>query len=304
MKIATSTGDFDLFCQNDEEKLRELHRAGFRYIDLSMYCLTEASPLMGEGWREEAERLRALADSLGMKFVQAHSQGGNCLSKDEAHVDFLMRATLRSIEVCEVLGIPCTVVHAGVDKNLTKDEWFSANKAFYEKLFPMAEKCGVRVLCENSTAKNMGAAYYINTGKDMKEFIDFVDHPLFGGCWDTGHANCEGSQYDEIMALGDKLWAIHYNDNRGGGDEHIAPFLGTLNHDEVISALIDVGFKGCFTLECMSSLRPYDCWQGVRRRFDGADKLREPQLFMQRHIEKMMYETSEWMLKAYGIFEA
>ena len=27
-------------------------------------------------------------------------------------------------------------------------------------------------------------------------------------------------------------------------------------------------------------------------------------LFMQRHIEKMMYETSEWMLKAYGIFEA
>ena len=304
MKIATSTGDFDLFCQNDEEKLRELHRAGFRYIDLSMYCLTEASPLMGEGWREEAERLRAFADSLGMKFVQAHSQGGNCLSKDGEKVDFLLRATLRSIEVCEVLGIPCTVVHAGVDKNLTKDEWFSANKAFYEKLFPMAEKCGVRVLCENSTAKNMGAAYYINTGKDMKEFIDFVDHPLFGGCWDTGHANCEGSQYDEIMALGDRLLAIHYNDNRGGGDEHVAPFLGTMNHDEVISALIDVDFKGFFTLECMSSLRSYDCWQGVRRRFEKEARLREPQIFMQRHLEKMIYETSEWMLKTYGIFEA
>ena len=309
MKIATSSGDFYRFCQTDEERIRELHAAGFRYIDLDMYHFTEQSPLMGEGWRKEAERLRALADSLGMKFVQAHSQGGNPLSKDEAHVDFLMRATLRSIEVCEVLGIPCTVSHAGVDKNLTKDEWFSANKAFYEKLFPMAEKCGVRVLCENSTAKNMGGAYgkggayYINTGKDMKEFIDFVDHPLFGGCWDTGHANCEGAQYDEILALGEGLAAIHYNDNRGGGDEHLVPFFGTMNHDEVISALIDVGFSGTFTLECMSSLRPYDYWQGDRRRFEKESKLREPQLFMQRHMEKMMYETAEWMLRSYGVFE-
>ena len=96
---------------------------------------------------------------------------------------------------------------------------------------------------------------------------------------------------------------IHYNDNRGGGDEHVAPFLGTLNHDEVIQALIDVGFKGTFTLECMSSLRSYDNWQGDRRRFEKESKLREPQLFMQRHLEKMMYETSEWMLKTYGIFE-
>ncbi len=309
MIIATSTGDFDRFCKNDEEKIRELHRAGFRYIDLSMYSFTEDSPYMGDGWREQAMRLRALADTLGMKFVQAHSQGGNALSQDKGKVDFLLRATIRSIEICAVLGIPCTVVHAGVDKALTKEEWFSKNKAFYEKLFPTAEKCGVKVLCENSTAKNMGGvfgkggAYYINTGKDMREFIDFVDHPLFGGCWDTGHANCEGSQYEEILALGDSLHAIHYNDNRGTGDEHIAPFLGTMNHDEVMRALIDVGFQGSFTLESMSSLRSYDYWQGGRRRFDGEDRLREPQLFMQRHMEKMMYETAEWMLSSYGLLE-
>jgi hypothetical protein len=36
MKIATTTGDFSRFCQTDEEKIRELHRAGFRYIDLDM----------------------------------------------------------------------------------------------------------------------------------------------------------------------------------------------------------------------------------------------------------------------------
>ena len=301
MKIATTTGDFATLCQTDEERIRELHRAGFRYIDFNMYTFTPDSPYMGENWREEVQKLLALANSLGMKFVQAHSQGGNPL--DAAQRDFILRATIRSIEICEVLGIPCTVVHAGVNKALSKEEWFRANKDFYAALFPTMEKCGVKVLCENSTDKNMGGAYYINTGKDMREFIDYVDHPLLGGCWDTGHANCEGSQYDDILALGDKLWAIHYNDNRGGGDEHVAPFLGTLNHDEVISALIATDFKGYFTLECDSSLRPYDYWQGNRRRFDTSDKLREPQLFMQRHIEAMMYDTVEWMLKSYEIFE-
>ena len=83
----------------------------------------------------------------------------------------------------------------------------------------------------------------------------------------------------------------------------MAPFLGTLNHDEVISALIDVKFKGYFTLECTSSLRNYKYWQGDRRQFEKESRLREPQLFMQRHIEKMMYETAKWMLESYGVFE-
>ena len=71
----------------------------------------------------------------------------------------------------------------------------------------------------------------------------------------------------------------------------------------IIRALIDVNFKGYFTLECSSSLVRYDQWTGARRRFAGGSKLGEPQLFMQRHIEKMMYDTARWMLSEYGIFE-
>ena len=46
------------------------------------------------------------------------------------------------------------------------------------------------------------------------------------------------------MALGRELYAIHYNDNHGAKDDHVAPFLGRLNHDEVMHALIDVDFEG------------------------------------------------------------
>jgi len=306
MKIATTTGDFSFYCSSDEECIRELYRAGFKYIDLSMYSFNPLSVYMQNGWREHVLRIKELSDELGMQFVQAHSKGGNPLSNDPEHVDFLLQATLRSIEICEILGIKNTVVHNGQAPGITKEEWFTLNKAFYEKLFPTMERCGVNVLCENSTKSNMGAKYFINSGKDMREFIEFVDHPLVHGCWDTGHANCEGNQYDDIIAVGKELYAIHYNDNHGLKDEHLVPFLGSLNHDEVITALVDIGYTGYFTLECSSSLVKYDQWTGKRRRFAGKDvelKLSEPQLFMQRHMESMLYDTAKWMLESYGLFE-
>ena len=303
MKIATTTGDFCFYCDTDEKRIRELHRAGFRNIDFSMYSFTPNCIYMQENWRDAVKKIRDLADILGMNFVQAHSQGGNPLADDPAHLDFLLKATIRSIEICEMLGIKNTVVHNGFKNGVSKEEWFVLNKLFYEKLFPTMERCNVNVLCENSTKSNMGERYFINTGKDMREFIEYVGHPMIHGCWDTGHANCEGSQYDEIMAIGDELFAIHYNDNHGAKDDHVAPFLGRLNHDEVITALIDVKFKGFFTLECDSSLIKYNQWTGKRRRFEDASRLREPQLFMQRHIESMMYDTAKWMLTSYDIFE-
>ena len=156
MKIATTTGDFHFYCKTDAERIRELHRAGFRYIDLNMYSFKPDSPYLQENWREAVQEIKDVAAELGMTFVQAHSQGGNPLSDDPAHVDFLVRATLRSIEICEMLGIQNTVVHSGFADGLSKEEWFRVNKLFYEKLFPTAERCGVNILCENSTASNMG----------------------------------------------------------------------------------------------------------------------------------------------------
>ena len=113
MKIATTTGDFAFYCKTDEERIRELHCAGFRYIDLSMYTFTQGCVYMQENWREEVQKIKSVADELGMKFVQAHSQGGNPLSEDKEQVDFLLAATIRSIEICEILGIKNTVVHNG-----------------------------------------------------------------------------------------------------------------------------------------------------------------------------------------------
>ena len=304
MKLATTTCDFDKFLPTYQERIDAVMEAGFRYIDLSMYdILKEDELLVSAKWQDNAKRILEKTMEAGGKFVQAHSPGGNPIAGDEAAQD-LLDATIRSIEVSGVLGIPNTVVHAGMLPKISKQQSFELNKAFFSKLIPAKERNNVCVLCENSTQKNMGDMYFTNTGKDMKEFVEYMNHPLFHACWDTGHGNCEGNQYDEIRTIGDDLYAVHINDNSGRGDEHILPFLGTTNMDEIMHALIDVDYKGVFTFECCSTLRYSKSWFGDRRTFEKDSRLREPQLFMQKHLEKLLYDMGEHILKAYNCFEA
>ena len=149
----------------------------------------------------------------------------------------------------------------------------------------------------------MGDNYYVNSGRELLDFVEFVDHPLVHACWDTGHANCEGSQYDDIMTLGKHLFAIHYNDNHGKSDEHLLPFMGTLNHDEVIHALVESKYNGYFTLECCSPIIPAKYWLGDRKVFENDTRLSEPPMFMQQKMEELLYQTAKHILTSYNLYE-
>ena len=302
LKIATTTSDFGGSSgnlANDKAKLDSLHAAGFKYVDLSMYTFTAGCDYMQDDWEDKIAELKAYADSLGMTFVQAHSQGGNAL--DESQYATLVAYTLRQIEICEKLGIENIVVHPGFKAGYTKQQWFEANKVFFDALLVKATECGVNVLCENSTSKNLGDKYWANSGADMKEFIEYVNNPYFHACWDTGHGNCEGPQYDDILALGDELYAIHFNDNLGNGDFHLIPYYGSLDCDIVIKALNNIGYTGYFTFECDGGNRTNVCWHGpddlpILSENDPSDLTREQQ-------ETLLYEIGEYLLKKYDMFD-
>ena len=303
MKIATTTSDYSRYCNADVDRIRALHKSGFRYIDLSMYSLSPASPLMQDDWQEEVKRLQDVAGELGMQFVQAHAPGTNYMSPKVTDHAFVENSIRRSIEVCGALGIKNNVLHFGWAKDLSKEESFEKNTAFCRKFLHTCEEFDVNILVENSCQVNMGDLYYPNSAKDILEFLSCVDHPLVHVCWDTGHANCEGPQYDEIVTLGKELYAIHYNDNRGKADEHLMPYMGTMNNDEVISALIAADFKGYFTLECTSMLLGKYGWPHKRRPYEADERLITPPRFLHESMTAAMYETAKYMLNAYGIFE-
>ena len=298
MKLCTTTGDFAKYFQSDIQKLQELAAAGFRYVDLSMYE-NEATAYMHPGWKEDIHRLKDEADRLGVTFVQAHSPAFETLETLDPKEDPVQKTleTIRSIEVCAELGIPMTVVHAGVKRNTPEEETFRLNKEFYQKLVPTMEKTGVSVLVENVGIADNCGRFYMNTAQRLLDFISYFDHPLLGVCWDVGHGNVFGSQYDEICKLGKHLKAIHYNDNDRRRDMHTAPFLASLDNDDAMGALLDVGFEGPFTFESTGLI------QGPLTGFDTRRGQPGASLGVARAYEKALYETGKYLLSSYGVFE-
>ena len=308
MRLANTTGDFGKFGMTDCERVRALYDAGFRCVDLSMYqgCDPDWEYLQ-PGWEKKIEALKQYADDLGMTFVQAHSPGGNPIAKDGSY-ELLMASTVRSIEICGMLGIENNVFHVGSREDILytregEKKFFGENAKVLEELYPAMEKWGVNILIENSAKSNMGERYYFFTGEEMKAFIAYTGHPLVHACWDTGHANIEGHQYDHLVVLGDDLRALHINDNLKGGDEHIMPFMGTVNVDEIMHGLMDAGYKGYFTFECDSTVVNPGYWQGARKRFDRDTRLACVPFEVQLAVDKLLYTTGKCILKTYGLWE-
>ena len=202
-----------------------------------------------------------------------------------------------------MLGIENAVIHTGWMEGITKKQYFEMNAEALKPIFPAMEKNNVNVLIENSAKANMGDKYFFLTGADMKEFIDYVKHPLIHACWDLGHANMEGHQYQDIIALGDDLRAIHVHDNNGKCDQHVAPFTGTLNMDEVITALIDIDYKDYFTFETYSAVSTGKTWYLKRKTFDRDTRLFNPTIDIYDAAEKFLFQIGKACLTAYNIYE-
>lgn len=300
MKIATTTGDFGAYTRNQAECIRYIHAAGFRCVDYNFGIdYADKTGVFGPDWQEYLQGIKALAQELGVTFVQSHAPMGTPIVRDEKYEAFI-EANKRCIESCAILGIKCVVVHSGYEYGLTKEQCFERNKEFYMQLLPLAEKLGVNVLVENFNKMYKEGVYWIDNAPDLRALIDYVDHPMFHACWDAGHANMQDMPQDEALRmLGEHVLAVHIQDNMGDQDTHMLPLCGTLNLDEVMCGLLDIGYKGTFTFEVGKIFLP-----GSRRRsYARAQKLLNAPLLYKQKMEELIYEIGKHTLEAYGCFE-
>ena len=310
MKLASTTGEFHGYARTPADAVRFYEGTGFRHLDYNFYnVIYPESPFLGDRWLDEVEEAGREAERLGFDFIQAHSPNYNPFDPKADH-EAGMLATIRSIEACGRLGIPNIVVHPGMTTELTypdgRDGYFSRNRDFYRSLFPAMEKWNVNVLIENSAEANMGTRYFFMTGQEMRDFADYVDHPLLHCNWDIGHANMRGTdQREDILAMGGHLRGLHIQDNFGACDEHIAPFMGTTDMDAVMQGLLESGYKGYFTFETENMLLSYGRWPHKRRQAPSVTgrRLAVPSLDLRRKAAALLYEIGRFILSAYDCYE-
>lgn len=305
MRLATTIADFDGYVETDAEKVRCYEGTGFRHLDYSFYRKNfPCSEFMGNNWIKEIAAASKEAEKLGFDFVQAHSPGNDYFSKDKKEV---IDGNIRSIEACAYLGIDRIVVHSGRSNSffLPQDmkTYLNGIKEFYSALFPAMEKYNVSVLAENYIPADKGVCNLAGS-KELNELLDICSHPLLGICWDVGHANLiNPRQYGDIAALGSRLKAVHIQDNMGIKDDHICPYMGTLDIDGVMRGLKDNGFierGGVFTFECDNIVSTPDSWPNYRNT-SGEATAAYPSLSVKKSAVCLMYEVGRNILTKHGL---
>ncbi|MBQ6473744.1 MAG: sugar phosphate isomerase/epimerase [Victivallales bacterium] len=309
MRIASTTGDFLDYVANDDipQAVRLLAQCGFRHIDVNLGgALFKDSRLCSDGWETWAEEIKRTGIEMGVDFVQAHASDSAYAPGQDR--DYRMEMLRREMQVCKVLGIPGMVVHAISRPQGDREDFLKANTAMYSELLKSAEETGVRVYTENTCTANC-PTYFLYEGSDFNELRERLGrHPLFGCCWDVGHANVQDvDQYKCITEMGDGLMAVHIHDNDGRRDLHLQPYSGNTCYDAILSALCAIGFKGCFTLEALSLPVAQTFCFCRRKRFTQQgkehDKLGMLPLEFKMRSQRYMFDVVRFMLETYGCFE-
>ncbi len=315
MKLATSVGDFTGYLSTTVEKIKAYKNTKFKYLNLEQTRVTpEYFSHCDDDLKRLADELAAAAEYAGVEYVVSHAP---CLhfaipealnDGDNDEYKNNVRAICRSIEVCRILGIERTVVHACVHPDFSVDDFYKYNTMFYRDILKTAENCGVTVMTENWD--NNGT--HFSTGKEIREFIDYMNHPKLCACWDTAHGNIDSKarsigQYENIVAIGDKLKGLHVSDNFGDCHHHTWPFAGIINFDSIMLGLRDVKYDGYFTFEASYTLLhsaniPYhrQAWE-----HDGktVTKLLDPPIELKKKAVDLLYDIGEYILKSYDCFE-
>ena len=267
-----------------------------------------------DDWKLFAEKCANAADYAGISYVISHAP---CLhkpvisaldNKNDETYQRKIKILKRSIEVCHALSIPRIVIHACADSSLTQDMFYKYNTMFYRDLFDIAEKYDITILTENWD----NDASMFSTGKQMRDFIDSVDHPLLAGCWDTAHGNLAKNartigQYQNIIALGDKLKGLHISDNFGDVHHHSWPFAGIISFDQVMQALCDVNYDGYFNFEASYTLLhhrnlPYHRKPWIHNG-ETITTLLDPSIELKKKAVDLLYDIGQYILETYNCFE-
>ena len=112
-----------------------------------------------------------------------------------------------------------------------------------EEIVTLAAESGVRVAVE--VIPNV-----LSTPDALVQLIeDQLDGLDVGICFDYGHANLMGDLAEAIETVSGHLWTTHVHDNKGREDDHLVPFMGTIDWSIAVMETQKIGYDGVLMLE-------------------------------------------------------
>ncbi len=222
---------------------------GFDAADFPMGLLD----LSSDGWRPRAERAVADAEEIDLKFELCHLPFSARVVKEPDYVPIFNAEMHRAIDAAALLGVDYAVFHPNTTtlpmKNYSRKAEYDSVMNHLAPFVEHANKVGVNVVVENMRYVPHFAPVhrYCQTPDELCEIADALG---IGVCWDFGHAHINGIKQSEgIEYIGKRLKMLHVNDNFATEDEHVPPFMGSIDWRDAMHGLSTVGYSGLFNFE-------------------------------------------------------
>ena len=251
------------------EILKLLKEIGFEALDMS-FCMQDRPNyiLAGDDWERRVHQVGETAAELGLELYQSHmpfvsgaAMALNPKFRDSSYREYFDQCMHRACIANGILGVKWTVGHplSFPELNYERKASLDANREYYDSIVELCTKSGTGFVFENAlpNLERKHPVRYCQHYDELIELVDSYNDPMVGICWDTGHANqMKLDQGRAIRAIGKLLKVLHINDNHyGTRDEHLLPFMGTVNWNAVIEALVDIGYQGTLNYETVVMTR-------------------------------------------------
>jgi sugar phosphate isomerase/epimerase len=236
----------------ERDHLAEIARYGFEAIEVFAtrthfdYHDESAVAALAEWLSETGLVLNSVHAPITASMRQGKGGEGfsNALA-DNAARQAAVRETEAALQIARRIPFNVLVVHLGTPAANSRPGDNNRTAAFRSAadICRLAEPLGVRVALEVlqndlSTTPELVAM--------LEEELD-VAHA--GICMDFGHAHLAGDVADAVEIAAEHLIATHVHDNRRRGDDHLAPFLGTINWDMALMTMQKIGYEGTYLME-------------------------------------------------------
>jgi sugar phosphate isomerase/epimerase len=223
------------------------------------------------------ERLR-LIEEVGFSGIYIHSQ-----YKPSDYIDLICKSSL----TIESLHLPYKKMDQGrsIDSRYVNVLWEDDDKSssYVEELIRevrFAHEYGINIVVMHVTGgdapppmsengiRNIGRVlnvceqYNITLCLENLRRLDYLDYAFESlpsdklmFCFDSGHANYMTTNVDSFpwSRYENKLCYLHLNDNDGLGDQHLVPFSGNINWQQLIKVIFGLNPRLSLQLEVRSS---------------------------------------------------
>jgi sugar phosphate isomerase/epimerase len=252
----------------DREHLEQIASYGFETIELfatrSHFDYHDASAI-----GHLAEWLSQTGLTLGSvhaPIAESHTNGqwtgplSNALS-DNSRRQKAVRESEAALQIARRIPFQLFTVHLGTPTSYSQPGDNSRASAFRsaDEILRLAAPLGIRVALE-VIPNDLSSASSLVSLIEQDLNIEYA-----GICLDFGHAHLMGDVADTIETAAEHVMATHVHDNRGRDDDHLVPYLGSINWDMALMTMQKIGYEGTYLMELANTSAPETVLDDARR---------------------------------------